>query len=221
MTAHTAPRGRYGLPIAWMCVIAVLSGDRFSAEATGSWLVPLVTALVPGASPPVVHGLHLVLRKLGHVVEFGVLGVLWLHALAPGGLWSGWEARRAIRAIGLAALYAVVDEARQGLTVSRSPSWLDVGLDTAGAWLAVAGIGGSPRLAGPLLRVARFLAALVAVGSLAAALVDGALGLTAWDAGLAAVGASGAALALHRAARNAEISRRGPLESFKGQSRCE
>src|SRR5262245_44439384 len=110
---------RFTPPVLWMALIAVVSGDAFGSERTGAWLLPLLARALPGADPGVLHGLHAVLRKMGHVVEYGVLAGLWLHALRPG-------PRAAPLAVGLAAAYAVLDELRQTLAVTRTASALDV-----------------------------------------------------------------------------------------------
>ncbi len=209
------PLLRFMPPLAWMGVIALLSSDLFAADATGAWLFPLLGRLLPWAGPGLLHGLHAILRKMGHLVEYGILAALWLRALGPppgpdaGGLRRGPSDRRplgrrarlprgATGAVGLSALYAVVDEARQGLTATRTPSALDVAIDTAGALVAVACLQGHGRVALAGVRLLRWAALVAASGSLAAALVDWSLGLPVWDLALAALGAGIAAWALGR-----------------------
>ena len=126
---------RFAPPVVWMAVIAGLSSHYFGGDETGPFFVAVVGRLLPWAGPATLAALHVVARKLGHVVEFAILARLWLRTLAPGRPW----ARAALLAVVLAALYAVVDEARQGLAPNRSPSAWDVLIDTAGAVLAVVG----------------------------------------------------------------------------------
>jgi hypothetical protein len=181
--------------MAWMGVIALLSGTFFGADRTGAWLLPLLGRLLPGASPALLHALHAVVRKMGHVVEYGILAALWRRALAPGrgpAGAGGW-------AVGLSALYAVVDEARQGLAPNRTPSALDVLIDTASAVLAVACLEGGGAATRTVVRLGRWVAIALAVGSFAAALVDWSLGLDAADLLLAGLGAGAAAWGLGRA----------------------
>lgn len=180
---------RFGPPVLWMGVIALLSGGLFGGDETGSWVLPVLARLLPSAGPGVLHTLHAALRKLGHLTEYGVLAALWLRA------FDG-RPRAATCAVGLSALYAVIDEARQGLAPNRSPAVTDVLLDTAGALLAVACLRPRDRLAVVGLRLVRWAAVAVAVGSGAAAVVDWSLGLPAWDLwGAAALaGASGVGL---------------------------
>lgn len=179
-----------------MGVIAVLSGSLFGAERTGAWLLPLLGRLLPGASPALLHGLHAVVRKMGHLVEYGILAALWRRALEP----SRTPARAGVWAVILAALYAVVDEARQGLAPNRTPSALDVLIDTAGAILAVSCLEGEGPAARTAVRLGRWAATAVALGSLGAALLDWGLGLDATDLILAALGAGAAVWSLGRAA---------------------
>lgn len=68
----------------------------------------------------------IVLRKLAHAGEFGVLGALLYRAV-----------RHEPAAIALASLYAVTDELHQSFVSGRQGSPLDWVIDTAGA---VAGV---------------------------------------------------------------------------------
>jgi VanZ family protein len=185
---------RYGSPVAWMGLIAFLSGDLFAAEHTGAWLLPVLQRLLPTVDRGGLDALHAVIRKLAHVIEYGILAALWRRALAPAASapWAGWWA------LLLAASYAVVDETRQGLAPSRTPSALDVAIDTAGALLAVACL---ERDSGPA-RFARTLARWAAVGlalaSAGAGALDWTLGLRAGDLAITAVAAAIAAWALAR-----------------------
>jgi VanZ family protein len=187
---------RFLPPIVWMAVIATSSGDVLGAEETGSRLLPILAALFPWASPPTLHALHLALRKFGHLFEYGVLALLWRRAFAEG----RWVPRAGPWAIGLAAVYAVVDEARQGLALTRTPSAADVILDAAGAFLAVAWLEAPGWLASAGARALRAAAVLVLAGTLAAAVVDWRLGLAVWDLLLAALGAAALVVALGRLA---------------------
>jgi VanZ family protein len=194
---------RVGPPIAWMAVIALLSGDRFGASETGRRFLPALALVVPGAGPEMLHAAHTLLRKLGHVLEYGVLAALWLRALDP----AGARPRTTRWAVGLTAAYAVLDEARQALAPDRSPSVLDVALDTAGALVAVAALGSSAASATLAVRLLWWVAVVIALGSLGSALVDWSLGLGAWDLVLAALGAGAAAAGLTRWARWARWER--------------
>ncbi len=77
----------------------------------------------------------LVFKKGGHLIGYGLLGVAYLHGLARG-IFAN---RRALLfAILLAGLYAITDEFHQSFIPGRTPSPVDVGIDTLGASLGAA-----------------------------------------------------------------------------------
>jgi VanZ family protein len=175
-----------------MGIIALLSSGLFGTDQTGRFILPVLTHLLPWAGPEALQGLHAALRKLAHLVEYGILAVLWLRALPPGrsaGMAALW-------AVGLSALYAVVDELHQGLAPDRSPSALDVAIDTVGAFLAVALVQGRGPVGTAGLRLVRRGAGLVAVASLTLAALEWSLGLSAWDLVLGGLGAAAGARGL-------------------------
>jgi VanZ family protein len=189
--------GRHVPPVLWMATIAVFSSGSFGADRTGGFTLFLLAHLLPGASPDFLHGLHGLIRKMGHVVEYGILAALWLRALTPGRP----PGRAALWAVILATGYAAVDEVRQAFAPNRSPSVADVLLDGAAAWLAVACLQGPGPVAARAAGLARVGLAALAVGSLGAAAFDLALGRAAWDLGLAALGLAAGAWVLGRFSR--------------------
>jgi VanZ family protein len=78
--------------------------------------------------------LDLVIRKIGHMGVFGILALLAWYALARTTAWR----RPWAWASGLAVVYAISDELHQGFVVGRHPSPVDVGIDAAGALIAIA-----------------------------------------------------------------------------------
>ena len=96
------------------------------------WLpVLLWAALIFGFSsvPSLGTGLgtwDLVLRKLAHLTEYAILGLLLARA-----------ARRPGAALALAAGYAVTDEVHQTFVEGRHGAPLDVAIDTLGALVGV------------------------------------------------------------------------------------
>ena len=100
--------------VAWAAVIFVFSAQpnlRFAADDV----------------------LDLVIRKIGHMGVFGILATLAWFAIARTtarrGSWA-W-------AFGLTVLYAISDEVHQGFVAGRHPSPADVGIDAAGAMIAI------------------------------------------------------------------------------------
>ncbi len=88
-------------------------------------------------------GLDFVIRKLGHMAIFGVLALL---------LWRALAATTTLRrpwawGLALSVLYAITDELHQSFVAGRNASVRDVGIDAAGALIAVAivGVAGAQR----------------------------------------------------------------------------
>jgi len=128
---------RWGPPLVWMAVISTFSTDTFSSEATGEFLIPTLRWLFPGASPARLELLHAAARKAMHVIEFGILALLWYRALRWRG--SGGQTGAALVAFLLAAGFAAVDEAHQSFVASRTGTLVDVGWDSAGAAVGLIG----------------------------------------------------------------------------------
>ena len=94
--------------VAWAAVILFASGDLFSSDNTSAVFQP--------------HLVNVVVRKLAHVVAYGILGILT------------WRAAPSLRIVLLIALaIAATDEIRQSTTTTRTGSPYDVMLDVAGA----------------------------------------------------------------------------------------
>ncbi len=121
---QTAPRGRshgaaWALVVLWAAVIFAFSSIPSLGTDLGIW--------------------DLVLRKLAHLAEYAVLGVLLVRAT-----------RRPAVAVLLAGLYAVSDEVHQMFVEGRVGAPLDCAIDTAGAlagvllWRRLAGAGRRP-----------------------------------------------------------------------------
>ena len=82
-------------------------------------------------------GLDFLVRKAGHMAVFGILALLLWRALASTSAWRrpwAWS-------VALAALYAITDELHQGFVAGRHPSAVDVGIDAAGALIAIVAVG--------------------------------------------------------------------------------
>jgi len=71
--------------------------------------------------------LDLVLRKLAHVTEYGLLWWLWARAFAPERPWA---------AAAIAVAYAITDEYHQSFVEGRSGAPIDVLVDAAGVAIA-------------------------------------------------------------------------------------
>lgn len=114
-----------------MAAILWFSSGDFSADQTGSFLLPVLRWLAPWATDAQLQVAHRGIRHTAHTVEYGILAALWLRALIRS------VALRARAAGGLAVAVAVawgcVDEWHQSTIPSRTGSVWDVLLDAAGA----------------------------------------------------------------------------------------
>lgn len=108
----------------WTAVILLASSDAFSARESGGMLAWLFGDLL---SPAAFASLHFALRKLAHLVAYGILGALAFRA-----------SLRVDVALLIAVAVAVIDEVNQSRIPTRTGSGWDVALDLVGAMLAVA-----------------------------------------------------------------------------------
>jgi VanZ family protein len=115
--------------VAWAALISLFSTSWFSGEHTGGVLLPILRALLPGATPEQLLAAHTLTRKGAHVLEYTVLGALLVRALREEGL-RGPPLLAA--AVGLGVAYAVLDEFHQVFVPSRTPSPHDVVVDAMG-----------------------------------------------------------------------------------------
>jgi VanZ family protein len=131
---------KYWLPvIACMALIFSGSGDVLSVPHTSRILGPLIHWLFPSMPEETMSRMIVVIRKGGHMAEFGLLAWLVWRALRkpvrndirP---WRWFEAGRAF---GIAAFYAISDELHQSLVPSRQGAVRDVLVDAAGAATAL------------------------------------------------------------------------------------
>jgi VanZ family protein len=119
-----------------MGVILFLSTDTASAEHTGEVLLPLLRWFLPWASPGDLDAIHGLTRKGAHLTEYAILAALWYRAFTRGRQLAshvaGWLA------FGISLAWAALDEWHQALVPSRTSSVVDIGIDGAGAAVALA-----------------------------------------------------------------------------------
>jgi VanZ family protein len=100
--------------------------------AVAAWMAAIfVFSAQPNLRVSDEAGLDFVLRKIGHLVVFGVLAVLLFEAL------GGPPRRRLVLAFGLTVLYAASDELHQAFVAGRGPAATDVVIDAIGAAAAL------------------------------------------------------------------------------------
>ena len=172
---------RFLPPVLWMGVIAVGSSSLLSGDRTGQWMLALLGQLAPGAGPGLLDVAHLGVRKIGHLVEFGILAILWHRALAP-------SPSAVPLAFLLATIYGGVDELRQGLVPNRVPALSDVMVDSLGALLGLAAWTEPEPLRRGAMRIATWAVGVLAGLAIIGVALDSALGRPALDVGAAALG---------------------------------
>ncbi len=122
-----------------MTVIAIESTSTFSAENTSGWIRPVIERFLGHINDTVWAIAHHLMRKSGHFLGYGMVCLTFLRAwLMTLGTRSrlttrSWWLISSLRAIGLTALVASLDEWHQTFLPSRTGTPWDVGLDTLGA----------------------------------------------------------------------------------------
>ncbi len=119
------------LALAWTALVLYASSDAFSAQNTGSILEAVVTFLFGRVERRTFDLLHFVVRKSAHVIEYGILGLVWFRAWRGSRQGFTWKWAW----LGMAAVLAtaVADEIHQSFVPSRTGSPRDVLLDLSGA----------------------------------------------------------------------------------------
>ena len=139
-SASSRPRNRrrlwrYGPLIIWAALIFIGSSSVLSASNT-STLVRLVRWLVPTAGDEKLALFHFLIRKAGHLTEYGILALLAARAfrtssrelLRTGWLWAAFI---------LVVAYSLTDEFHQSFVPSRTGSIYDSLIDSAGGLIAL------------------------------------------------------------------------------------
>jgi VanZ family protein len=125
---------RRWLPVAaWAALIFVFSTGWFTGAHTARLIVPILARLMPGVPEPALLAIHDGVRKLAHFGEYAVLSALLARALSPDGSWTP---RTALGALGLAVVWAALDELHQLFVPGRGAAVGDVVIDAAGALAA-------------------------------------------------------------------------------------
>jgi VanZ family protein len=136
-------------PIAWAAIIFGFSGGPFSGQKTGGIVEPLLRFFFPWLSDTAIYVIHISIRKLGHLSEYFILGLLVMRSLLQQSR-AKLSRRHAVLAIALTSVYAISDELHQAWVPDRSASILDVLIDAIGAiggifWLYLRNRDTSPR----------------------------------------------------------------------------
>ena len=120
-----------------ICVAALISAfstHYFSGEQTARVIIPFLHHLFPWAGAQTLHRMHVAIRKLAHVTEFGVFSVAVFHGVRAER--KGWRMSWALVTLLVAVGYAGLDEWHQSFVPLREPRVRDVFIDAAGALMA-------------------------------------------------------------------------------------
>ncbi len=119
-----------------VCVIAIESTPDFGSDHTSRplrWLVQIFCGQISNATWEIVH--HLI-RKTGHFLGYGVLGLTWLRAWRMTLPETRFLVQATLALVGT-ALVASCDEWHQAFLPNRTGSPWDVLLDSCGAAIMV------------------------------------------------------------------------------------
>lgn len=131
---------RYQLPVlCWLGLIFLGSSDLASSARTSRILDPLLRWIMPTLSDEAVRQTIFILRKIAHVVTYGILAILIWRALRKPVREDvrPWSWAEAMWALGGVITCAIADELHQGWVVSRYGALSDVMLDAVGALLGL------------------------------------------------------------------------------------
>jgi len=127
----------YWIPvILWMGVIFWMSTGTFSSQNTALIIEPIVRFLMPSISQEMIDLIHGTLRKLAHVGEYFILGILLFRAFRGDSKKLG-VAKCAVLSFVVLALYAASDEFHQSFVATRTASLDDVFIDMLGGIISL------------------------------------------------------------------------------------
>lgn len=121
--------------ILWMAFIFWMSTVEFGAQNTSRIIEPIFRFLVPGISQRALDLIHELVRKSAHLTEYFILGLLLFRAFRADSPETR-VGRCVILSIVVVVLYACSDEIHQIFVPGRTPSPIDVCIDTVGGSLA-------------------------------------------------------------------------------------
>jgi len=115
-------------------LISVFSTHYFTSEHIARVIYPVLKWFFPSATHRTLHLMHFGIRKLAHVIEFGVFSITVFRGVR--GPRSGWKLNWAVWTLLIAVAYAGLDEWHQSFVPLREPRVRDVFIDSFGALLA-------------------------------------------------------------------------------------
>jgi len=131
--------------LVWAALIFYLSTATFGEGASQSLLTRAVAFLHLTLSPAAFDIVHEVSRKLAHLAEYGIFGLLLYQSLPASGGLSG-KRQRALWSVLAAAAYSLTDEFHQLFVPGRHASIADCAIDSTGAAVGILLVLGYRRL---------------------------------------------------------------------------
>ena len=116
-----------------MAFISFASTNQFSSANTSKVLRPLILWLLPDLSENELSNIHVVIRKVAHFAEYGLLALLAGRAFVTssvGFIRSHWF----LLGMLLVSLYSLADELHQSFVLSRTGSLYDSAIDMMGGF---------------------------------------------------------------------------------------
>jgi VanZ family protein len=125
----------YWLPAIFVAaLISAFSTHYFSDQQTARVIIPILRKIFPHASAHLLRLMHIGIRKLAHITEFGVFSITVFRGIR--GPRYGWRWTWALATFVIAVAYAGFDEWHQSFVPLRHASPRDVAIDAFGALLA-------------------------------------------------------------------------------------
>ena len=130
-----ASRFKYWIPAIIVAIlISTFSTHYFSGEQTARVIIPILHRIFPFATDRELRWMHIGIRKLAHITEFGVFSITVFRGIRAER--SGWNPRWAMITLVIAVSYAGFDEWHQSFVPLREARVRDVLIDSTGALLA-------------------------------------------------------------------------------------
>jgi len=122
-----------------MAFVFGLSTEAGAPRHTSRIIGPLLRWMNPEISEEAIRSVQLVIRKSAHLTEYAILALLvWRARRQPArGERRPWHRADACFAFAVAALFAATDEWHQSFVPSREGRFVDVLIDSTGAFLGL------------------------------------------------------------------------------------
>jgi VanZ family protein len=127
---------KYWFPVV-LCAgfIYWMSTGMFASHNTYFVIEPILRFFMPSISHRRIVMIHNLIRKAAHLTEYFATGLLLFRAFRSGSMEKRYV-RWAISSTAVIVVLALTDEYHQSGVPTRTASFVDVGIDTVGGFLA-------------------------------------------------------------------------------------